>query len=172
MTNNIKEDVYTKLIERQIYINLGVEEGKKFLEAWDIVMHPLEAAEEFTHFFDHIELETNLGIAWGITMPDPDNSKGVIHNFIRDTRNPMFVRSNMTKISHENGHALMFKKLGTTRCTREYWNPEAPKGVKGPCYVTKVHDQFYGAKKFRTYWVRYGIMWLPVKMLDIFSILH
>lgn len=170
-TNNINEKAYEKLIHRQILLNLGHFEGRQFLQHWNIIIHPLEAATEFTQFFAHIEAETNLGIAWGVTMPD-SNVGGDIHCFCNDTRNPMILRSNFVKISHEIAHGLLYKKLGSTRCTREYDNPEAPKGVKGPCYVTKVHDQYYGAKSFRTYWVRYGIIWLPVRLLNIWDLLH
>ena len=171
-TSNIDEVAYEKLIRRQIYINLGITEGRAFLDRWNIVVYPLEAATEFVQFFEHVEGETSAGIAWGISMPKTGGRGGDIYNFVNDTKNPFILRSNFTKISHENGHALCWYKLGTSRCVRKFDEPGARAGSQGPCYVTKVHDQFYGAKKFRTYWVRYGLIWLPVRMLDIYSILH
>ncbi|NIQ16127.1 MAG: hypothetical protein GTO02_17565, partial [Candidatus Dadabacteria bacterium] len=54
-----------------------------------IVIYPLEASEEFAHFFGHVEGETNLGIAWGVTMPK-DGHGGDIFCFVNDKSN-MFV---------------------------------------------------------------------------------
>ena len=170
-TENIKENRYKTLIERQIYVNFGFEEGKKFIEKWNIVVYPLEASIDFVDFFDHVEGETNLGIAWGVTMPKSDDSGGDIFCFINDKANMFILRSNFTKISHEIGHGLMYALRGRGRCVREYADPAARAGTEAACYVTLVHDQFYGRMKFRTYWIRYIGIWLPVQMLDIYDIL-
>jgi len=171
-TSNINEKVYTKLIKRQLYINLGFKEARKLFNTWNIVIYPLEAAEHYKEFFAHVEGETNLGIAWGVTMPKPGSIGGDLFCFIRDTKNPFILRSNMTKVSHELAHMILYKKLGKTRAVREFDEPGAKAGSEAAAYVTLVHDQFYGRKKFRIYWVRYGLIWLPVRILDIYSILH
>ena len=171
-TENIKEDRYKTLIERQIYVNLGVGEGTEFLKRWNIVIYPLEASEEFAEFFDHVEGETNLGIAWGVTMPIKQGEGGDIYAFVNDRAHMFILRSNFTKISHEIAHAVMYSLRGRGRCIRQYADPGAREGTEAACYVTLVHDQFYGRKKFRTYWIRYGAIWLPVQMLDIYDILH
>lgn len=169
-TEKIDEKIYTKLITRQLRINLG-KDYKDFMKLWNIILYPLAAAEDFKQYFAHVEGETNLGIAWGITTPDT-NKGGDIYCFINDTRNPFIVRSNFTKISHELGHALARRKFGNARSVRKYDDPGAKAGTVGDSYVTKVHDQFYGEKKFITYWVKYKFMWLPVKMLIIYDLLN
>lgn len=170
-TENVKEDRYKTLIERQVYINLGIKEGKEFIKNWNIVIYPLEAGTEFANFFDHVEGETNLGISWGVTMPQVATDGGDIFCFVNDRANMFLLRSNFTKISHEIAHGLMYALRGRGRCIRQYADPSARAGTEAACYVTLVHDQFYGRKKFRTYWIRYGLIWLPVQMLDIHDIL-
>ena len=170
-TENIKEDRYKVLIERQVFINIGIERGQEFLDKWNIVVYPLEASVDFVDFFDHVEGETNLGIAWGVTMPKT-NGGGDIFCFVNDRSNMFIIRSNFTKISHELGHGLLYALKGRGRCIRKYDEPSARAGTEAACYVTQVHDQFYGRKKFRKYWIRYGLMWLPVSMLDIHDILY
>jgi len=169
-TSNINEKIYTKLITRQLMINL-LNKYRSFLDKWNIIIYPLEAATQFKQFFAHVEGETNLGIAWGITTPDT-NKGGDIYCFINDTKNPFILRSNFIKISHELAHALARRKFGNTRSVRRYDDPGARAGTVGPSYVTKVHDQFYGEKKFLTYWVRWRFIWLPVKMLFIYDLLN
>lgn len=171
-TENIKKDRYETLIERQVYVNMGFTRGTEFLNNWNIVIYPLEASEEFAHYFDHVEGETNLGIAWGVTMPKDGNKGGDLYAFVNDKANMFILKSNFTKISHELGHAILYALRGRSRCIREYADPGARAGTEAPCYVTLVHDQFYGRKKFRTYWIRYIGIWLPVQMLDIYDILH
>lgn len=171
-TKNINEKVYTKLIIRQLRINLK-ENYQEFMKHWNIILYPLEAAEDFKEFFGHVEEETNLGIAWGLTTPDTKKGRGGdIYCFINDTRNMFIIRSNFIKISHELGHALARNKFGNTRSVRKYDDPGAKAGTVGPAYVTKVHDQYYGEKKFLTYWVKWRFMWLPVPMLFIYDMLN
>ena len=168
---NINFEAYKKLIGRHWRLTLH-DEAPEFLEKWDIHLYPLEEAKNFSQFYAHVEEETGPGIAWGVTMPESPGTGGKILNFIRDTRNPFILRSNMNKVGHENGHAISYiKEKGSEgRCIREFPDPGAAAGTWGPCYVVKVHDQYYGHKKFRTYWVRYGMMWLPVKLLDMWSV--
>lgn len=171
-TDSIKEDRYRVLIERQIYINLGYERGEEFLQKWNIIIYPLEAGEEFADFFEHVEGETNLGIAWGVTTPKSQEEGGDIYCFVNDRSNMFLIRSNFTKISHELAHGILYALKGRGRCVRRYDEPSASAGSSGACYVTQVHDQFYGKKLFRKYWIRYNFAWLPVSMLDIHDILH
>lgn len=171
-TNKINEKMYEDLITRQLVVNLG-KGIYDFLDKWNIIIYPLEAAEDFKQYFAHIEGETNLGIAWGITTPDTNKGEGGdIYCFINDTRNPFILRSNFIKISHELGHALARRKFGNQRSVRKYDDPGARAGTVGASYVTKVHDQFYGEKKFISYWVRWKFMWMPVKMLFIYDLLN
>lgn len=170
-TNNIQEDRYKVLIERQTYVNLGIDRGRQFIREWNIVLYPLEASVDFAHYFDHVEGETNLGIAWGFTAPK-EGKGGDIYCFIEDKSDVFRIRSNFTKISHELGHGILYALKSRSRCIRKYDDPGAKAGTEAPCYVTQVHDQFYGTKKFRKYWIRYGVIWLPVSMLDIHDILY
>lgn len=171
-TDNIQKDRYEVLIMRQLYINLGYTKATDFIRKWNVIIMPVEASVDFAHFFDHVEGETNLGIAWGVTMPKSDNAGGDIYCFINDMSNMFIIRSNFTKISHELAHGILYALKGRGRCIRKFDEPSARAGTEAPCYVTLVHDQFYGRKKFRTYWIRYKFMWLPVKMLDIHDIIN
>jgi hypothetical protein len=170
-TYKIKKDRYKVLIERQIYVNLGVSKGKDFIKNWDILIHPLEDSEKYKQYYDHVEGETNIGIAWGVTMPSEDKH-GKIICFINDKDNVFILRSNFTKISHELAHGILYALKGRSRCIRKYDEPGAKKGTEAACYVTQVHDQFYGKKQFRTYWIRYGLAWVPVQMLDVYDIIN
>lgn len=171
-TEKIQEDRYKVLIERQIYINLGYSRGQDFIDKWNIVIYPLEASVDFEDYFEHVEGETNLGIAWGFTAPNTQAEGGDIYCFINDRSNMFIIRSNFTKISHELAHGILYALKGRGRCIRKYDEPSAKAGTEAACYVTEVHDQFYGRKIFRKYWIRYNFAWLPISMLDIYDILH
>lgn len=172
-TNKINQPIYENLIMRQLRVNLG-KGYKEFISKWNILIYPVEASAEFSqfeHIFDNMESEVNLGIAWGITIGAKE-AGGDVYCFINDTNNPFILRSNFIKISHELGHALARNKFGSQRSVRKYDDPGAKAGTVGPSYVTKVHDQYYGEKKFLTYWVRWKFMWLPVSMLYIHDLLN
>ncbi len=171
-TDNIQTERYQTLIMRQLTINLGITGAKEFLTRWNIVIMPLEASVDFAEFFEHVEGETNLGISWGVTMPKSGNEGGDIYCFINDRSNMFIIRSNFVKISHELAHGLLYALRERSRCIREYDEPAGKAGTEANCYVTKVHDQYYGRKKFRTYWIRYKFMWLPIQMLDIWDIIN
>lgn len=171
-TENIKEERYETLIKRQLIINLGYTSAKEFLAKWNIIIMPLEASVDFVEFFDHVEGETNLGIAWGVTQPKAVGLGGDIYCFINDRSNMFIIRSNFTKISHELAHGLLYALKGRGRCIRRYDEPAAKAGTEAACYVTLVHDQYYGRKRFRKYWIRYNLIWLPVQMLDIWDIIN
>lgn len=171
-TEHIQTDRYQTLIMRQLTINLGITRAKEFMSKWNIVIMPLEASVDFVDYFDHVEGETNLGIAWGFTAPKSVNEGGDIYCFINDRSNMFIIRSNFTKISHELAHAVLYALKGRGRCIRKYDEPAAKAGTEAACYVTEVHDQYYGRKKFRTYWIRYNFIWLPIQMLDIFDIIN
>jgi len=171
-TENINENIYSELIIRQLGINIS-NKDRDFLIKWNIIIYPLEAAEEFKQFFAHVERETNLGIIWGMTIPDTNKDEGGdIYCFINDTRNPFTIRSNFIKISHGLCHALARRKFGNKRSVKKYDDPGAKAGTVGASYVIKVHDKFYGEKKFISYWVRWKFIWIPVKILLIHDLLN
>jgi len=153
-------------------INLGRDGYHQFLDEWDIVIVPVEGAELFEEFYRDLKLETSSGIAWGVTQPPTTNSRGMVYCFIRDTRNMFIIRSNFVKIGHELAHAIGYTIWGTRRGVREFPDPQAAAGTEGPMYVTVVHDLYYGHKRFRSYWIRFGFMWLPIRMLAMWEVTH
>lgn len=169
-TKNLKRKNYIKLFDRQLTICVGDEKAEQIKEEWDIHFYGTDQAEEAKEFFGHIEEETNLGMAWGITMPPTTDARGSMVLFLIDNSSTFMIRQNAPIMSHELGHLIGRVLWGDSRCTRMVSDGGAAPGSNGPCYVTKVHDLWYGDKKLRTYWIRFGFIWLPVKLLDLYNL--
>jgi len=171
-TEKINKDYYLRVIRRYLTLNLGFDGYHQFLLDWDIIIVPVELQELFEEFYKDLPLETSSGMAWGVTQPPTTHQKGMVYCFVRDTSNMFIIRSNFVKIGHELAHAIGYTVWGTRRGIREFADPQARAGTEGPMYVTIVHDLYYGHQKFRTFWIRFGFAWVPVKMLAIWEVIH
>jgi len=163
-TKNIKKDVYEKIIRNVIMFNgnngrnmSGYHAWENFKDNWELNIMPLKNIDEkYKSYFDHLEVKTGEGIPWGIT------GKKVIHMFVNDSRNPFVLRSNVMPLAHELLHALYQDSVGTFHITRKFDAPEGKAGTKGAAQSVIVHDNWYGSKVTMKFWVRYGVIWLPV----------
>ena len=131
---------------------------KKIKNEWTIHVIPVERTDEFSHFFNHLDIETSTGIAWGIT------GLKEMYLFVNDSRNPFIIRSNTMPISHEILHAVYQENVGTFHITRKYDSPEGRKGTQGAAATVIVHDNWYGRKQRLTFWISWGLGWLPLVM--------
>jgi len=127
-----------------------------FQDNWELNIIPVTEQSSYSKFYDHLTVETSDGIAWGVT------GKGVIYVFINDIKNPFVLRSNVMPIAHELLHAIYQDKVGTFHVTRKYDAPEGRAGTRGSAATVIVHDNWYGSKETTKFWVRYGVIWLPI----------
>jgi hypothetical protein len=163
-TKKIDEKVYEKIIRRTIIFNgddgthlSGYKAWKQFESEWELNINPLSKVDDkYKSYFEHVEVKTNDGIPWGIT------GKKVIHMFVNDTKNPFILRSNVMPLAHELLHALYQDQVGTYHITRKYTAPEGRVGTRGAAASVIVHDNWYGSKETMKFWVRYGVIWLPI----------
>ena len=106
-TSNINIQDYYKIIRRTIIFNgydgthlSGQRAWENFKKVWTVHVYPVDRASEFEQFFGHLNVNTNLEMAWGVT------GYKELHMFIKDSRNPFKKRSNAMPFSHELLHAL------------------------------------------------------------------
>ena len=111
---------------------------------------------KYKSYFKHVEVKTGEGIPWGVT------GKKIINMFVNDTRNPFILRSNIMPLAHELLHALYQDQVGTYHITRKYDAPEGKAGTRGAAQTVIVHDNWYGTKETTKFWIRYGMIWLPI----------
>lgn len=162
-TKNINIQDYYKIIRRIFILNgndgkhlSGYKAWQQFKEEWTLHMIPVEEAENYKEFYQHLTVETSDGIAWGVT------GYKVIYMFIVDSRNPFITRSNAMPLSHELLHALYQDQVGTYHITRKYDVPEGRAGTRGSAATVIVHDNWYGAKVIKKFYIWHGMMWLPI----------
>lgn len=162
-TKNINIQNYYKVMRRAVILNgndvkhlSGYEAWKDFKENTTIHVYPADRLDEFRHFFDHLDIETSEGIAWGVT------GLNEVHMFINDSRNDFIFRSNVMPFIHEVLHVLYQQQVGTFHVTRKYDAPEGRAGTKGSAATVIVHDNWYGSKERLRIWISWGIGWLPV----------
>lgn len=158
-TKNINIQNYYKIIRRTVIFNSSYAYWKKFKEEWTVNVIPVENAGDYSQFYAHLSnIEVSDGIAWGIT-----GDKEMVL-FVVDTRNPFIIRSNTMPISHELLHAIYQDNVGTFHITRKYDSPEGRAGSRGAAATVIVHDNWYGRKMDFTFWINWGIGWLPIKI--------
>ena len=95
-TEKIDEKKYRDIIQRIIMINghdgtnnSGYKAWKNFEENWELNIIPVTEQEDFKVYYEHLNVETSDGIAWGVT------GKKVIYMFINDIKNPFIIRQNI-----------------------------------------------------------------------------
>jgi hypothetical protein len=163
-TSKINEKAYDKIIHNTIVFNghdgthlSGLTAWAKFEAEWELHIIPLDNIDDkFKSYFKHINVKTNDGIPWGVT------GKKTIHMFINDTRNPFILRSNVMPLAHELLHAVYQDAVGTYHITRKYDAPDGKAGTRGAAATVIVHDNWYGNKETLKFWIRYGMIWLPI----------
>jgi hypothetical protein len=163
-TKNIDRVAYTKIIRNIIMFNgdngkhmSGLNAWHNFKDTWELNILPLKNIDEkYKSYFKHVEVKTNDGIPWGIT------GKKVVHVFVNDTKNPFILRSNVMPLAHELLHAIYQDAVGTFHITRKYDAPEGKAGTRGAAASVIVHDNWYGSKETMKFWIRYGVIWLPI----------
>jgi hypothetical protein len=165
-TKNIDKKAYIKIIRRIIMLNAhdkthlsGYKTWTKMKEEWDIHIIPTTQQEDYSKYYDHLNIKTSDKMAWGIT------GKKVIYMFVNDSKNPFVTRSNIMPLSHELMHALYQDKVGTFHITRKYDSPEGSAGTRGSSATVIVHDLWYGNKKTINIWVRFGFIYIPITIL-------
>lgn len=162
-TKNIDQEKYTKLIRRTIILNgdsgnerSGLTAWENFIDNWTLTIIPVTEQEDYRKFYQHLNVETSDGIAWGVT------GQKVIYMFVNDMKNTFIIRQNMMPLGHELLHALYQDAVGTGHITRKYDSPEGRKGTSGAVATVIVHDTWYGSKSTLKIWIKWGIIWLPI----------
>jgi len=155
-TSNINIQNYYKIIRRTIILNSNYKYWQYFKTHWDVHILPVDRAGEFYKYWEHLDVETSTGIAWGVT------GKHEMYLFINDTRNPFIIRSNAMPMSHELLHAIYQDEVGTGHITRKYDSPEGKKYTQGAAATVIVHDNWYGRQKTLRFWIAWGLGWLPI----------
>lgn len=162
-TQNINIQDYYKIMRRIVMFNgddgthlSGYKVWQIIKENWNIHVIPVERADEFSRFYNHLDIEVSDGIAWGIT------GLREMYLFVNDSRNPFITRSNVMPIGHELLHAIYQEKVGTFHITRKYDSPEGRAGSQGSAGTVIVHDNWYGSKITNKFWIWHGSMWLPI----------
>ena len=105
-TKNIDTNRYTDIVCRTIMLNgsngkhlSGYYAWENFKDNWELNIIPTTKQEEFKKFYEHLDIETSDGIAWGVT------GKKVIYMFVNDSKNPFILRSNIMPLAHELLHS-------------------------------------------------------------------
>jgi hypothetical protein len=164
-TKKINQKAYDQIIKNTIIFNghdgthlSGQVAWAKFDAEWTLEIIPLTDAidPKYSSYFKHVEVNTNTGIPWGIT------GKKTITVFVTDTRNPFILRQNVMPLAHELLHAVYQDNVGTYHITRKYNSPEGKAGTRGAAQTVIVHDNWYGSKETLKFWIRYGVIWLPI----------
>lgn len=168
-TKNIDELVLTKLIRRTIILNgdngrsgSGFTAWENFKDNWTLMIIPVTEQEDYSRFYQHLDVETSDGMAWGVT------GQKVIYMFVNDIKNSFIVRQNMMPLAHELLHALYQDAVGTGHIKRtmdiRIGNTLKRKGQMAPAATVIVHEAWYGYKTKLRLWVRWGLIWLPVSI--------
>lgn len=134
----------------------GKRAWDEFKKTWTVKIFPVSETEKYKHFFAHLKVETSVGIAWGIT------GMKEMYLFVNDSNNPFITRSNAMPIGHELIHALYQMMVGTGHINRRYDTPDGRFGSRGPAATVIVHDNWYGSKITKRFWISVGIGWLPI----------
>ncbi len=162
-TKNIDTKRYEDIICRIIMLNgsngkhlSGYYAWENFKDNWELNIIPTTKQDEFKSYYEHLNVETSDGIAWGVT------GKKVIYMFVNDSKNPFILRSNIMPLGHELLHAVYQDGVGTHHITRKYDAPEGRAGTRGAAATVIVHDNWYGSKETIRFWIRHGFIWLPI----------
>mgnify|MGYP003671787934 FL=1 len=162
-TKNIDEKKYNDIIQRTIMINghdgtnnSGYKAWKNFEDNWELNIIPVTDQEDFKSFYEHLDIETSDGIAWGVT------GFKVIYMFVNDVKNPFIIRQNVMPLAHELLHAIYQDAVGTFHITRNYDSPEGRANTRAAAATVIVHDNWYGSKETIKIWIRWGMIWLPI----------
>lgn len=162
-TKNIDKVRMTKIIRRAVMLNgdtgetlSGYKNWLNFYETWTLWIIPVTEQEDYKRFYQHLNIETSDGIAWGVT------GQKVIYMFINDIKNEFILRQNIPPLVHELLHALYIDNVGTNHITRRYDSPEGRAGTRGSSATVIVHDNWYGSKETIRIWERWGIVWIPI----------
>ena len=162
-TKNIDTDRYTDIVCRTIMINgsngkhlSGYYAWENFKDNWELNIIPVTEQEGFKRFYEHLNVETSDGIAWGVT------GKKVIYMFVNDVKNPFIIRQNIMPLGHELLHAIYQDAVGTFHITRVYDSPEGKANTRAAAATVIVHDNWYGSKETIKVWIRWGMIWLPI----------
>ena len=163
LTKNIDQKKYRDVIKRIIMINghdgtnlSGYKAWQNFEENWTLNIIPVTDQDDFKKYYDHLNVETSDGIAWGVT------GVKVIYMFVNDVKNPFIIRQNAMPIGHELLHAIYQDAVGTFHITRRYDAPEGRAYSKGAAATVIVHDNWYGSKETIRVWIRWGVIWIPI----------
>jgi hypothetical protein len=171
-TKNISKETYVKIARRYVSIQFGFTTWQILMKSFDVYVVPVEDSDKYRTMYGLTKWDTNPNIPWGFTQPPNVVSnveqKGRVFWFVNDTKNPFVVRQNAEKGLHEMAHAACWIIFGGERRTRLFDDPQARAGTTGATYVTLVHDVAYGFKELDTFWVRYGIIWLPIRGLSLY----
>lgn len=155
-TEKINKNTYLKIFRRSIILNSSLAYWKSFVKDWEVHVIPVDKADDFKRFYEHLNVETSDGIAWGITGDHK------MYLFINDVRNPFIIRQNIMPCTHEFLHAIYQDNVGTAHITRKYDAPEGREGKQGPAATVIVHDNWYGRKQTLKIWIRWALIWLPI----------
>jgi len=163
-TKNIDKTAYKKIVRNMVMFNAddgtpmsGYKAWRKFEEEWELNIFPVaEADTTFKSYWESLNVETNDAMAWGVT------GKKFINMFVIDSHNPFTVRSNSMPLGHEVLHAVYQEGVGTFHITRKHDAPEGKAGTRGAAQTVIVHDNWYGTKETTKFWIRYGMIWLPI----------
>lgn len=162
-TKNINIQDYYKSIRRIIMINgdngthlSGYKAWQEYKENWTLHIIPVDRAEEFKKFYEHLNVTVSDGIAWGVTGYKEQ------WVFVKDSRDAFKTRSNIMPLGHELLHALYQDQVGTFHITRKFDTPEGRARTQGAAATVIVHDNWYGTKITKRFWISWGIGWLPI----------
>jgi hypothetical protein len=160
-TKNIDEKKYRDIIQRIVMINGddgngGYQAWKNFEETWELNIIPVTEQQDFKKYYEHLNVETSDGIAWGVT------GVKVIYMFVNDVKNPFIIRQNVMPLGHELLHAIYQDAVGTFHITRKYDAPEGRATTRGAAATVIVHDNWYGSKDTIKVWIRWGLIWIPI----------
>jgi hypothetical protein len=170
-TKNIDKKTYEKIFRRFFVLEFGYEDWIVFNREFDVKIVPVEESEKYRGMYGLTQWNTSNSIPWGFTQPPNVSSnahkKGNVFWFVNDTKNPFIVRQNAEKGLHEALHAGCWIVFGTERMRRVYDDPQAKAGTEAAKYVVIPHDVAYGTREKITFWIRYGLIWLPITALDV-----
>jgi len=157
-TKKINVQNYYKIIRRTVIFNSSHAYWNQFKKDWTVHVFPADDIDKYKHFFAHIpNINVSRNMAWGIT------GQKEMFLFINDSRNPFIIRSNTMPIGHELLHAIYQDNVGTFHIKRHYDAPDGNAGSRAPAATVIVHDNWYGTNVTLTYWISWGLGWIPLK---------
>ncbi len=162
-TKNINIQDYYKAFRRIVMFNGHDSTHLSGKLMWDLItskwrIRVFSAADsaKFAKYYEHLNIEPSTGMAWGVT------GLREMALFLVDSRNPRIMMQNIMPCGHELNHAIMQEAVGTTHIMRKFDTPDGKAGTKGPAATVVVHDNWYGSKIMRRFWIWKGFMWVRI----------